>query len=145
MNSRVSNSLRQLMKLNSLRSVSAANSRPFTATRTSNSNKNLRVWRPFDDTFFNMASRLMRNLEREFDWVNRQTANSRFFPAMLERQTENLVNDMIVTDKDGNRKFQLVLDLGDFQPEEIKVKTEGHTLSVSAKKQKQVSVINKPV
>lgn len=131
------NPVRQMARLGSSTSMSL---RAFSTTGLSQS-KHLRVWRPFDDTFFNMASRVMRNLEREFDWVSRQASprlNGQWFPAIERSMQENLNNDLIVTDKDGNRKFQLVLELSDFQPEEIKIKTEGHTLNISAKKESQV-------
>lgn len=128
---------RQLLRLNSLR---AAGSRALISTSPANHTKHLRLWRPFDDQFFNMASRLMRNLEREFDWMSRPTSNQ-WFPALeksLQQQQQSAWKDLVVTDKDGNRKFQLVLELGDFKPEEIKVKTHGHTLNISAKKESKV-------
>ena len=138
---RLSTSVRQLAKPNTLRSLSAATSRQFGTSPVSE--RNLRIWQPFDDTFFNMASRVMRNLEREFDWVSRQAINynpsSKLFPSEGASALESAFNNSVVTDKDGNRKFQLALDLRDFTPEEIKVKTHGHTLNISAKKETQVS------
>ncbi len=82
----------------------------------------------------------MRNLEREFDMISRQIDNggrfSRFSPKAIESAA--FENDLVVTDKDGNRKFQLVLALADFKPEDIKVRTEGNSLCVSAKKESKV-------
>lgn len=49
-----------------------------------------------------------------------------------------LANDMIVTEADGSRKFQLAFDMRGFEPEEVKIKTQNGTLTVSAKKEKKV-------
>lgn len=98
----------------------------------------------FDDMVFGMASNLMRSLEREFDFARRQMDKnvrnilpSSMLPTSRLLQSVNN-NDLVVTDKDGNRKFQLDLDLSEFEPEEIKVKTHGRTLNISAKKERKV-------
>lgn len=127
--------MRQLAKLNSLRVVSLY-PREFSTTSVSQS-KNLRVWRPFDDSIFDFPSRFIR----ELDWANRNIGANQWFPA-IEKTMKGL-NDLVVTDKDGNRKFQLILELGDFKPEEIKVKTHGRSLNISAKKETQVSLASK--
>jgi HSP20 family molecular chaperone IbpA len=47
-------------------------------------------------------------------------------------------NDMIITESDGSRKFQLAFDMRGFEPEEVKIKTQNGTLTISAKKEKKV-------
>lgn len=49
-----------------------------------------------------------------------------------------LDTDLIVTESDGSRKFHLSFDIHGFEPEEIKIKTENRTLTISAKKEKKV-------
>ncbi len=45
---------------------------------------------------------------------------------------------MIITESDGSRKFQLAFDMRGFEPEEVKIKTQNGTLTISAKKEKKV-------
>lgn len=119
---------------------------------------------PFDDgMFFSLASNLMRNLEREFDMVSRRPDDSRrrldetrriqdavvtcpihgqhISPAFMDKAKSG-ANYMLVDNKDGviSRKFQLSFDLSDFDPEEVKIKTCGNTINISAKKEKQVTL-----
>ena len=50
------------------------------------------------------------------------------------RLTENFrLENPIITDRDGSRKFKLQFDVRQFKPEEITVKTAGNSLSVHAK------------
>ena len=50
------------------------------------------------------------------------------------RLTENFrMENPIITERDGSRKFKLQFDVRQFKPEEIQVKTAGNTLSVHAK------------
>lgn len=49
-----------------------------------------------------------------------------------------LENNMIVTEEDGSRKFHLAFDMRGFEPEEVKIKTQNGTLTISAKKEKKV-------
>ena len=49
-----------------------------------------------------------------------------------------LENDMIVTESDGSRKFHLAFHMRGFEPEEVKIKTQNGTLTISAKKEKKV-------
>ena len=105
----------------------------------------------YDDPFFGMANNLMRGLEQEFDFVRRQM-NRRFnmldkiwdtndfmvtspSPLLLEPLSET---DLITVDKEGNRRFQMNLNLTGFAPEEVNVKTKGNCLIVSAKKEIKV-------
>ena len=48
-----------------------------------------------------------------------------------------IANNMIVTEADGSRKFQLAFDMRGFEPEEVKIKTQNGTLTISAKKEKK--------
>ena len=96
-----------------------------------------------DESFFGMASNLMRNLEREFDFMNRQV--NRFYPSDLtsDRSLFRLddalkMEDIIQVDENGNRNFKLNLGLKGFDPEDIKVNTEGQVLNISARKEKKV-------
>ncbi|CAF1010765.1 unnamed protein product [Brachionus calyciflorus] len=97
---------------------------------------------PFEDRFFGLASNLMRSLEREFDYARRQldkTMNllpSTSLPNLLVRPKQ-LETDIIHIDNEGNRKLQISYDLSDFEPEDVKIKTHGHTLKVTAKKEKK--------
>lgn len=50
------------------------------------------------------------------------------------RLTENFrLENPIITERDGSRKFKLQFDVRQFKPEEISVRTAGNTLSVHAK------------
>jgi HSP20 family molecular chaperone IbpA len=96
-----------------------------------------------DDSFFSMASNIMRTLEREFDYARRQMERSfggstlaSILPEVASRLNRN---DLITIDEKGNRKFELALDMSDFEPEEIKIKTHGHNLKISAKREKKVN------
>ena len=110
----------------------------------------------YDDPFFGMANNLMRGLEQEFDYVRRQM-NRRFnmldkiwdtndfmltspSPLLLEPLNET---DLILVDKEGNRRFQMNLNLAGFAPEEVNVKTKGNCLIVSAKKEIKVEIFFK--
>ena len=117
---------------------------------SSNVNRGNKLVR-YDDPFFGMANNLMRGLEQEFDFVRRQM-NRRFnmldkiwdtndfmvtspSPLLLEPLSET---DLITVDKEGNRRFQMNLNLTGFAPEEVNVKTKGNCLIVSAKKEIKV-------
>ena len=110
-----------------------------------------------DSSLLSMAMNMLRSLEREFENAqNRMTKEFKremlppiksFYSPLLSNKpmsllsAENKVNrdfDMVTVDEHGNSKFQLVLDLSDFTPEEIKITTKGHTLMISAFKEKQV-------
>ena len=83
---------------------------------------------------------LFRNMEEEmkiFDTELEQIRNNLFqlkpfdFNGMQSTLLE--VENPIVTDSYGNKKFSLRFDVSNFRPEEIKVKTHGDVLSVYAK------------
>lgn len=97
---------------------------------------------PFEDRFFGLASNLMRSLEREFDYAKRQfdkTMNllpPNYLPSFSRPKA--LESDIVRMDNEGNRNLQIEYDLSDFEPEEVKIKTHGHTLKIIAKKEKKV-------
>jgi len=98
--------------------------------------------RNLPEVFLGSTSNIFRDFEREFDRMQRQFDN--FFRGGNDnRSLMNYFrrgvteNDMIVTESDGSRKFQLAFDIRGFDPEEVKVKTQNGTLSVSAKKEKK--------
>lgn len=99
--------------------------------------------RRFDDSFFGVASNLMRSLENEFNQMRNSLLRStslpvpRIFEFPLEKPST--YDDLIQVDNEGNRKFELQIDLQGFEPEEINVETKGHLLTISAKKEKKVS------
>ena len=82
---------------------------------------------PFEDRFFGLASNLMRSLEREFDYARRQfdkTMNllpTSYLPSLSRPKFES---DLVHIDNEGNRKLQISYDLSDFEPEEVKIKTD---------------------
>lgn len=99
---------------------------------------------PYDDTFFGLASNLMRSLEREFDFARRQLDRTvgqvlpqTYLPSIFSRFSRD-ESDIIKVDQEGNRKLQLSFDLSEFDPEDIKVKTHGHNLKITAKREKKV-------
>lgn len=139
----LSNNIRALRPA-SLRSISGLATRSFTTTVSQKRSRDGYL----DDSLFSMASSLMRSLEKEFDYARRRMVkNLGYFPLPTESMLPTLISpssraiarDLITTDDQGNRKFQLPLDLSGFEPEEIKIKTRGHTLDVKAKKEKQVA------
>lgn len=111
-------------------------------------NKQLMRLPTYDDAFFGMASNLMRNLEREFDFMNRQASKAYQglggwgwgpSPRSLFKLDEAFKPEEIIqVDESGNRSFKLNLSLKGFDPEDIKVNTEGQVLNISAKKEKKV-------
>lgn len=109
-------------------------------------NRQLMKMPSYDDAFFGMASNLMRNLEREFDFMNRQFNRAWETPSLADKNKTLFklddvfsMDDLIEIDpENGNRNFKLNLSLKGFDPEDIKVNTEGQTLCVSARKEKKV-------
>lgn len=115
-----------------------------------------------DDHLFGMASNLMRNLEREFDYARRQLEKG-FTGLNLSQQktlsapssshkstgepksssslvAQDAFDEFVITDEaTGARRFQMSFDLRGFEPEEIKVRTQGNYLTVSAKKEQASS------
>ena len=106
--------------------------------------------RNLPDVFVGSTSNLFRDLEREFDRMQRQfdnvfrgntSGNQNRSLTETSRGGNNgtsLAADMIVTEADGSRKFQLAFDMRGFEPEEVKIKTQNGSLIVSAKKEKKV-------
>jgi len=101
--------------------------------------------RNLPDLFLGSTSNVFRDLEREFDRMQRQFDNY-FRGNNTNNDSRSLVNssrsetnesDMIVTESDGSRKFELTFDMHGFEPEEVKIKTQSGTLTVSAKKEKK--------
>lgn len=95
-----------------------------------------------------MAGNLMRDLENELDLVRNQM-NKRFnlleegniwndFGMNMFMEPLRIIPNNIVTDSEGNRSFKMILNLKEFKPEEIKVKTKGKNLIISAKTEKDV-------
>lgn len=108
------------------------------------------VDRPIEPVGF-MASNLMRDLENELDLVRNQM-NKRFnllegsnLDDLMLMEPLRLPSN-VVTDSQGNRSFKMALNLKEFKPEEIKVKTKGQNLIVSAKTEREVNylLINNP-
>jgi len=74
-------------------------------------------------------------MQRQFDNVFRgNTTNDN--RSLMTRDGTN-ENNMIVTESDGSRKFQLAFDMRGFEPEEVKIKTQNGALTISAKKEKK--------
>ena len=149
---KMNKSLSKLYNLNKLLQLrSAANSlssaNKLISTTSVNNRNALSKWFSRDDDYFGNANTLMRSLEREFDNVRKQMEKNFFdmdrsflrLPALSA--IDKTKEDFIIVDKDGNRRFQMQFDLKGFEPEEIQVKTEGHNLIVSAKKEQKVSFI----
>jgi HSP20 family molecular chaperone IbpA len=112
----------------------------------SSSSNSLRSRSVYDDTFFNMASNLMRSIEREFDNARRLFGRNLISlpdPTSLFRIGELPAtaqsSDLVQVDNEGNRKLHIEFDMSGFQPEEIKVRTQNHNLIISAKREKKVS------
>jgi HSP20 family molecular chaperone IbpA len=51
----------------------------------------------------------------------------------LSQGIESLIDDAVVTEKDGSRKFRLQYDVRNFRPDDLKVKTVDNRLEVTAK------------
>lgn len=97
---------------------------------------------PFEDKFFGLASNLIRSLEREFDYAKNQFEKTmnlippNYLPSLTRPKA--LETDIFRVDNEGNRSLQMQFDLSDFEPEEVKIKTHGHSLKITAKKEKKV-------
>ena len=102
-----------------------------------------------DDSIFGVASNLMRGLDYEFNNLKNSLFKDENLPQFsipaqyLLPLSDRLPKseDLIMVDKNGNRKFQLEIDLKGFSPEEINIETKGNILTVSAKKEKEVCVL----
>jgi kynurenine--oxoglutarate transaminase/cysteine-S-conjugate beta-lyase/glutamine--phenylpyruvate transaminase len=104
-----------------------------------------------DNEIMGLANHVFRDMDREFERMrNRMTSRFNLLtpeiwsdptafiaPMSLLESEQNLLPSMVTTDKEGNRKFQLALNLKEFKPEEIKVKTVGKNLVVSAKTERK--------
>jgi hypothetical protein len=137
-----------------LPTLSITLSRNVSFTSTTNRNALARL----DNSVFGLANNIFREMDREFDrmrnrmtsrfnlltpenWVAQPEVSNWLSSPLLEQAEQDLLPSMVSTDKDGNRKFELVLNLKEFKPEEIKVKTVGQNLVVSAKTERKVRFI----
>ncbi len=98
--------------------------------------------RNLPETYFGSVSNVFERWEKEFDRMQEQFNN--FFRDLKNNQAVTSYsvgeNDSIITESDGTKKFHLSLNVRDFQPEEIKIKTQNGTLTISAKKEKKVRI-----
>ena len=103
-------------------------------------NRQLMRYPSYDDAFFGMASNIMRNLEREFDFMNRQFNKTYQVGSAIKNMfdMEDMMKDCIQVDEGGDRTFKLKLKVAGFQPEDIQVNTEGQNLMIQAKTEKNV-------
>ncbi|CAM4778121.1 unnamed protein product [Rotaria magnacalcarata] len=91
--------------------------------------------------FLGSTSNIFRDLEREFDRMQRQFDN--YFRGNVTNDNRSLINSShdknqtITTESDGSRKFQLTFDMRGFEPEEVKLKTQNGSLMISAKKEQK--------
>jgi HSP20 family molecular chaperone IbpA len=127
-------------KLLNLRPLTLKNSLINTRFISLVSNKNRQLSKVFANDPFEIASNLMRDLDREFQRTRKQIGNNFFNidTGLQSLPTGKSSIDPIVSDKDGNRRFLMTFDMKGFTPEEIKVKTDGRNLRISAKREKQV-------
>lgn len=94
------------------------------------------------EKYFGPMSNIVERFEKEFDRMQQQfnnlfqdVKNSR--PLTVYSTNQGQRNDMIITEADGSKKFHLSLNIRDFEPEEIKIKTEHGCLTISGKKEKK--------
>ena len=113
--------------------------------------------RRIDDPLWGMSSNLMRGLEQEFDYLRNQI-NKRFnnlendfweddtfvtspnplrLLSPLQTTLLPMLPDVVSVDKDGNRTFNLSINVKEFKPEEVNVKTVGKNVVVSAKTERK--------
>lgn len=78
--------------------------------------------------------RQMRNLQRDMDHMFAQGQRHFGMSPMNFREAEasNIINP-VVTDKDGTKKLQYKLDVRQFKPEEIAIRTKDNQLEIHAK------------
>lgn len=92
--------------------------------------------------------RLFGDMDREFDDMRRAMANdmrhmrramARLQPHQEEKALDTgmvsqlkQIREPIVTNEDGTRKLQLQLDMSNFKPEEVTIKTEKNLLKIDA-------------
>ncbi|KAL3870544.1 hypothetical protein ACJMK2_038597 [Sinanodonta woodiana] len=102
---------------------------------------------PFSSSFFsspvpysssNMTSHFEAEMRRMHDEMNRMFQDmqkiDRPNPIDDWRLTEKFrMDNPIISERDGGRKFKLEFDLSHFKPEEISLRTAGNQLSVHAK------------
>lgn len=88
------------------------------------------------EQYIGPISNVIERVEKEFERMQQQFNN--FFQDIknnrpLTNPSAGQGNDMIITESDGTKKFHLSLNVGHFEPEEIKIKTENGFLTISAK------------
>ena len=91
------------------------------------------------EVYGSAVSNAFQRWEKEFERMQEQFGN--FFQDIKSNRSPGRnfsENDMIVTEPDGSKKFHLSLNINGFEPEEIKIKTQSGTLTISAKKEKKV-------
>jgi HSP20 family molecular chaperone IbpA len=107
---------------------------------------------PYEDSLLSVGSNMMRSMEREME--NAMRSFNRFMPTQFflpssnaKTNTASLAksksdqNELVTTDESGNRNFSLPLDLSDFSPEEIRIRTDAdHNMTITAKK--EIAVIH---
>ncbi|CAF1022180.1 unnamed protein product [Adineta ricciae] len=99
------------------------------------------------ETSFASMANVFQRWEKEFERMQGQF-NKFFQDSKTDRSVMDLTfdgnnklcaaeNDFIITEPDGSRKFHLSLNTHGFGPEDIKIKVQQGSLSVSAKKEKK--------
>jgi len=93
---------------------------------------------PYEESHWSHAmrhmDRQMRDLQRNMDHVSNHAQRHFGMTPMDFRlaEADNMLHP-VVTDKDGNRKLQYSLDVRQFKPEEIDIKTKDGTIKIHAK------------
>jgi HSP20 family molecular chaperone IbpA len=100
--------------------------------------------RNLPETYFGSASNIFKIWEKEFERMQQQFDN--YFRDLKNNQpitnySPYLENDLIITESDGSRKFHLSLNTHGFGPEDIKIKTQNGTLTISARKEGKVKFL----
>jgi hypothetical protein len=98
------------------------------------------------EKYFGSMTDVFERWEKEFDRMQQQfnsffqdLKNNR--PLTTSDSTIGGENEMIIKESDGSKKFHLSLNVRDFEPEEIKIKTQDGILTISAKKEKKVRIL----
>lgn len=81
--------------------------------------------------------RMQRQFDQYFRGLTGATSNANNRSLISQPSGSTNENEMIVTEADGSRKFQLAFDMRGFEPEEVKIKTQNGALTISAKKEKK--------
>ncbi|CAF0859426.1 unnamed protein product [Adineta steineri] len=95
------------------------------------------------EAYFASTSNAFQRWEKEFERMqqhfNNYLQNLKPNRSIIDFPSSRNNNDLIITEADGSRKFQISLNTQGFEPDDIKIKIQNGNLIISAKKEKKAN------